>query len=252
MRENFQQAVALVLSLEGGFVDHAADTGGPTNLGITLSTLARARGTSASLADVRALSRDEAAAIYRRFYWDPVRGDELPAGVDLAVFDCAVHSGPRRAVSMLQGLLGVPVDGICGPVTLAAARSRDGSALVTALGDRRLGFLGRLPGAAIFGRGWTRRVAAVSRAALAMVPALHPPHQKETRMNDTKSILTSRTVWSNLVGLVAIGLSLGGFNVAGIDTGPVVDAGLQAIAGASFVASTLFRVIATRKIATAK
>jgi lysozyme family protein len=250
MRDSFPQSVALVLSLEGGYVDNAADPGGPTNFGITLATLARARGAAVTAADVRALRRDEATQIYRRLYWDAAGADALPAGIDLAVFDCAVHSGPRRAVLMLQEQLGVTTDGVCGPLTAGAARRCDALVLLGKLEASRRTFLGRLPGAPVFIRGWRSRVTTVHRAARAMARANTPPSpQKEAAMSDTKSILSSRTVWSNLVGLAAIGLSLGGFDVAGFDSGPLVDAGLQVVAGASFVASTLFRVLATRKLA---
>lgn len=250
MKESFPASVALVLALEGGYSEHPADPGGPTRFGITLKTLARARGAEVTASDVRTLGSGEAAEIYRRLYWDAVNGDLLPAGLDLAVFDCAVHSGPRRAVQMLQRQLGVAADGICGPLTREAALRCDARAVLNTLEAARLDFLGRLPGASVFGRGWRSRVTTIHRAARAMaVPGTPSPQQKDTIMSDTKSILSSRTVWSNLVGLAAIGLSLGGFNVAGIDSGPLVDAGLQVVAGASFVASTLFRVLASRKIA---
>ena len=104
---SFPGAVALVLAHEGGFVDHAHDPGGATNLGITRATLEQARGGPASRAEVRRLSVGEAKTIYRRFYWDPIRADDLPAGLDLAVFDFAVHSGPGRSVKSLQAVLGV-------------------------------------------------------------------------------------------------------------------------------------------------
>jgi hypothetical protein len=67
-------------------------------------------------------------------------------------------------------------------------------------------------------------------------------------MIELKSILESRTVWANLVGLVAFLLSVMGFSTAAFDSGQVVDAILNIIAGGSFLASTVFRVIATRKI----
>ncbi|MCD6073099.1 MAG: hypothetical protein K0S42_3615 [Microvirga sp.] len=117
----FDHAVELVLQHEGGFVHHAQDPGGATKFGITRETLSRVRGRPATIEDVRALTRAEAVAVYRRLYWDAVRGDDLPPGLDLAVFDLAVNSGPARAVRMLQTVLGVAVDGIVGPVTLEAA-----------------------------------------------------------------------------------------------------------------------------------
>ena len=116
----FEHAVGLVLQHEGGFVQHPSDPGGATKFGITRETLARARGRPVSVDDVRRPdARRRPSPIYRRLYWDAVRADELPPGLDLAVFDLAVNSGPSRAVRMLQAVLGVEADGIVGPVTLA-------------------------------------------------------------------------------------------------------------------------------------
>ncbi|HWK79583.1 MAG TPA: glycosyl hydrolase 108 family protein, partial [Thermomicrobiales bacterium] len=159
----FEAAVEHVLKHEGGFVQHPRDPGGATKFGITRETLSRAKGRRASINDVRRLSRKEAIAIYRQLYWDTVRADELPPGLDLAVFDLAVNSGPARAVRMLQTALGVEADGIIGPVTLGAAREADVPATIRRLTKARLGFLGRLATWPVFGLGWRRRVLAVEQ-----------------------------------------------------------------------------------------
>jgi lysozyme family protein len=169
---NFLRVLALVLRSEGGFVDHPADPGGATNYGITLATLSACRDRRCTKDDVRELTAEEAGEIYRSRYWDKARCDELPAGIDYAVFDAAVHSGPGRAVRMLQNALGVAPDGIVGPMTLAAARRCDPRAVIAAICDERLSMMRRLPGWAVFGRGWSRRVAEVRRTASAM--ADHP------------------------------------------------------------------------------
>jgi lysozyme family protein len=162
----FDLRLPVVLSHEGGFVQHPQDPGGATKFGITRQTLARFRQEPVSVEDVRRLTTAEAAEIYRRLYWDPIRADELPAGVDLAVFDFAVNSGPSRAVRALQTVLGVLVDGVVGPVTLAAARAADAAGLIRRLTRDRLRFLSRLAIWPIFGRGWRRRVLAVEQEAL--------------------------------------------------------------------------------------
>jgi lysozyme family protein len=163
---SFPAALGVVLSHEGGFVDHPLDPGGPTKFGITLATLARARGCAVTAGEVRALGREEAGGIYRRLYWDEIRADELPDGVDLALFDFAVNAGTTRAARTLQTVLGCPADGIVGPVTLAAARSARAPDTVRALTRARLDHLSRLPTWPVFGRGWRRRVLAVETAAL--------------------------------------------------------------------------------------
>ncbi|RDI58735.1 glycoside hydrolase family 108 protein [Microvirga subterranea] len=163
---SFDRSLAEVLRHEGGFVQHPADPGGATKHGITRATLSRFRGRPVSVEDVRALTREEAGTIYRRHYWDAVRGDELPAGVDLALFDFAVNSGPERAVRRLQGILGVPADGVVGPRTLAAARNAEAADVIRRLTRARHTFLSGLASWPIFGRGWRSRVLAVEQEAL--------------------------------------------------------------------------------------
>jgi lysozyme family protein len=257
MQDSFEKALACVLRHEGGWSDHVLDPGGATNRGITRATLERVRGRPVSKAELMALSPAETATIYRRLYWNAVAGDALPAGVDLAVFDCAVNSGPRRAALLLQQALGVTADGIVGPRTLAAAGAADARSLIRQLQASRLAFLRRLPTFAVFGRGWSRRVAEVERAALTLAgtPATATPHppaarptQQETDMLGLKSILASRTVLANLVGLVAFGLSAAGFDTGSLKADALVDAALATVTGASFVASTVFRVVATKKL----
>lgn len=168
----FHACVAEVLGHEGGYVYHPRDPGGCTNFGITRATLEAWRRAPVACADVRAMDVAEARAIYRAHYWNAVRGDDLPAGIDLCVFDAAVNSGRRRAAQWLQHVLGVGADGAIGPVTLGALRRvNDRRTLVHRLGDVRLAFLRDLDTWPDFGRGWTNRVRAVRAAALRMVPA---------------------------------------------------------------------------------
>jgi len=176
MTERFEACLARVLEQEGGYADHPADPGGATNLGITRRTLAAWRGVrpwwQLPKAAVKTLARPEAGRIYRGLYWNRCAGQNLPAGLDLALFDFAVNSGPERAIKALQKIVRVKADGFIGPVTLGAVRARIATAgvagLIVALCDGRLSFLQRLVIAATFGRGWARRVAAIRSAALTM------------------------------------------------------------------------------------
>lgn len=178
-RSRFDICLDAVLRHEGGYVDHPSDPGGATNLGITRKTLARWRQVAPWWAlgkdEVRGLQRAEAAKIYRASYWDRVRAGRLPDGLDLALFDFAVNSGPERAVRSLQAELMVVADGHIGPLTLEAINSRmarDGAAaLIEALCNRRLSFLTRLASFATFGKGWSSRVAAIRKDALAAAGA---------------------------------------------------------------------------------
>lgn len=168
MRENFQTCLNAVLAHEGGWADHPEDPGGATMKGITIGTYRAWKGRSVSKAKLRAISDAEVAAIYRKKYWDAVRGDDLPSGLDFVAFDAAVNSGVSRGTKWLQGAVGVTADGKIGPNTLSAARAVDPIRAVNAACDARMQFLRRLKGWPTFGKGWSRRVAEVREMALSM------------------------------------------------------------------------------------
>lgn len=171
MQANFAASLALVLKSEGGYVDDPRDPGGATNMGITLRTLAAWRGVKTlPKSEVQHLSQAEAGQIYKSRYWDAIAGDALPAGVDYAVFDFAVNSGPLAATKGLQTAVGVTVDGIIGNMTIAATAKAPSTAILT-LCANRLASLERLPTWQTFGAGWSNRIHDVRGAALQMVGA---------------------------------------------------------------------------------
>ena len=169
MKENFDSALAAVLHHEGGYVNHPKDPGGMTNLGVTRRVWEEWTSHPVNEADMRGLTPGMVEPLYRERYWRKVRGDELPPGVDLAVFDCAVNSGPGRAAMLLQQAIGVWPDGVIGPKTMAAIKAADAKATVDRFCDLRLAFLRGLPTWSTFGKGWERRVKDVRRQAKAMV-----------------------------------------------------------------------------------
>ncbi|MDB5507314.1 MAG: hypothetical protein JWR75_1952 [Devosia sp.] len=223
MPDRFAESLDQLLLHEGGFVDHPQDPGGATNLGITRKTLARWRRVSPwwglPVAEVKALRRAEAAAIYAADYWKPVHAGELPPGIDLAVFDFAVNSGPARAAKTLQGVLGVTADGRIGPATLAAVKARvalyGAAGLIDALSGRRLQFLTRLATFATFGRGWTRRVEAIRVAARAAAGSSPDVQQRETTPMD---VFTGYRTYLIAASMVLAGLA----QLLGIDL-PALD-----------------------------
>jgi lysozyme family protein len=164
----YAESIRRLLVSEGGYVNHPSDPGGPTNFGITLGDYRRYVKAEATAADVRAMKVEEAKAIYRAKYWNAVRGDDLPAGVDYCVFDYAVNSGTGRAPKVLQRVLGASVTGRMDDATLAATRRRDARTTVQAICDERLRFLQGLKTWPVFGKGWSKRVGEVRIAALAM------------------------------------------------------------------------------------
>ncbi|MCL4065759.1 hypothetical protein M3484_04160 [Pseudomonas sp. GX19020] len=171
MRDNFERCLSEVLKHEGGWSDHPADPGGATMKGVTLATFRKYR-PSATKADLRAISEADLRMIYRGGYWDRIRGDDLPAGLDLVAFDAAVNSGPGRGARWLQSALGVSADGQIGPKTIAAAKAHaDRQKVIRTACQDRLRWLQTLGIWATFGKGWARRVAAVEAAALTMAAA---------------------------------------------------------------------------------
>jgi hypothetical protein len=167
----FDLCLEVVLNKEGGFSDHREDPGGPTMMGITQKTLAAWRGEPVTADDVRALTREEACEIYRANYWNAMKCDELPRGIDLMVFDFGVNAGPATSVKMLQRAVGSKPDGAVGDFTLRAVRATEPRALLEALARARLDFYRKLDTWETFGRGWENRVNEVRRQALLMVAA---------------------------------------------------------------------------------
>lgn len=175
MIENRDQFLSLVFEVEGGYSNNPSDPGGCTNMGVTIKTLSDWRGEECGPEDVAQLTKDEATSIFLSRYWQAVRGDQLPSGLDLYVADTAVNSGPARAAKILQQLVGAEADSFIGPLTLQAVRKRDPLQLLLDYHAARMQFLLGLSSWDKFGRGWTNRctrVFAVAKDRVQKRPAL--------------------------------------------------------------------------------
>jgi lysozyme family protein len=168
MQENWDDSFAAVLKHEGGFVNHPKDPGGMTNLGVTRRNWEVYLNRSVTEAEMRALTPDIVKPFYKSQYWDKIKGDDLPAGVDYAAYDLAVNSGTGKAAKFLQEIAGVTADGAIGPKSLEAIKSCDPEQTIDALCDMRLDFLKRLSTFETFGKGWSIRVADVKDKATGM------------------------------------------------------------------------------------
>jgi lysozyme family protein len=199
---NFAYCERTVLVFEGGKVDNPNDPGGRTNEGVIQRVYdgwrRRKNLPLRSVYEMEAAERDD---IYRNQYWDAVRGDELPAGVDLAVFDGAVNSGPAQATKWLQRALDVAADGHIGEATLRALEEcTDIDGLIVRICARRLAFMQSLRTWGTFGSGWAKRVAAVQRASLHLAQGnvsdtaatVDGGHVK-ARLNDAKPVPQTAT-----------------------------------------------------------
>ena len=171
--ENFDGLLTHVLKHEGGWANHPADPGGATMKGVTqrvYTAWRKAQGKPDQ--SVRYISDAELKAIYQQNYWNVVRGDELPSGLDYPTFDGGVNSGPPRGARWLQGALGVKTDGIVGIATLQAAKTaRDKAAVARKACELRRSFLRGLKTFSTFGKGWMRRVAEVEAHSVALALA---------------------------------------------------------------------------------
>lgn len=169
MNTNFDDCFKMLMVHEGGYTNDPRDSGGMTNWGVTHIDWAAWVGHEPSADEMRALTQDDVKPLYKRKYWDNLKCDDLPGGVDWAVFDFGVNSGIGRSAKYLQRLVGVDADGVIGPATLAAVNAHDPKILIENLCAARMDFLRGLSNFDHFGRGWTTRVQEVQRQAESMV-----------------------------------------------------------------------------------
>ena len=165
MKKNYDHCLEMILHHEGGYVNHPKDPGGETNLGVTKRVWEEHGGTK----DMKDLTVEDVGPIYKKSYWDRVKGDELPAGLDLCVFDFGVNAGTGRAAKYLQNLVGATADGAIGPATLrtvnAYVQVEGLGATIDAYQSARQGYYEKLSTFETFGKGWTRRVIETTSSA---------------------------------------------------------------------------------------
>jgi lysozyme family protein len=177
MKDNFEQCFALVLKTEGGFQDDPHDLGnvladgrpGCTNMGVTQATWEAWVGHMVTHADMGALTPNDVLPLYKKNFWDGCNCDDMPYGLDYALYDLAVNSGVRRAIRFLQQVLGVTDDGVVGPATMAAINGGDDRDLIRKLCDKRLNFLRGIPSWSRYSTTWGDRIASVEKTSLSMV-----------------------------------------------------------------------------------
>ena len=170
MISNWQKSFELMLKSEGGFVNHPSDPGGMTNLGVTKATWENWVGRESDEAEMRGLTPEKVEPLYKKKYWDAVRGDEIEnGGVAYLLFDFAVNAGVGRSIKTLQTAVGVTPDGGFGPMTMAAVQAVDPNELIERFSQAKEDFYRSLTTFATFGKGWLNRVADVKVKASAML-----------------------------------------------------------------------------------
>jgi len=169
MISNWDNAFKLMLKSEGGYVNNPADPGGMTNLGVTKATWENWVGRESDEAEMRGLTPEKVEPLYKKKYWDAVRSDELPVGLDYLLFDFAVNAGVGRSIKTLQTAVGVTPDGGFGPMTMAAVQAVDPVELIERFSQAKEDFYRSLTTFSTFGKGWLNRVADVKQKASSMV-----------------------------------------------------------------------------------
>lgn len=169
MKDNFDKCLKMLLAHEGGFVNHPKDPGGMTNLGVTKAVYDKWIGRSATEQEMRDLTPEDVGPIYKANYWDKVRGDDLPSGVDWCAFDWGVNSGTGRPAKAIQRAVGATPDGAIGPRTLQSVAEADPEHIIRYVYEVRQKFYESLKTFETFGRGWTRRNKETLKQALEML-----------------------------------------------------------------------------------
>lgn len=153
----FDDALDLILTLEGGDTNDPRDPGGLTRFGI-------AQAAHPGI-DVANLTKAGAAEIYKSKYWRPLRCADMPPGLAVAVFDCGVNQGTTVAARLLQRAAGTPEDGVVGPRTLTALSGASARILDDFMARRAVRYAdtARFD---VYGRGWMTRLFVVHREAV--------------------------------------------------------------------------------------
>jgi len=177
MIENWSKSFDMVIAHEGGFTNDERDPGnklpdgrkGSTMLGCTQANWEKYIGHEVTQDDMKLLKKEDVKPLYKRDYWDAVKGDDLPVGVDYAVFDFAINAGPSAARKMIQKALGVTADGAIGPATMKAIQEANGKDLLDKFSHSKEAFYKSLPTFQTYGKGWLKRVTDVQTSASTMI-----------------------------------------------------------------------------------
>jgi len=169
MKNNFDKCLHMLLEHEGGYVNNVHDKGGMTNLGVTKRVYDKWIGRESTEQEMRDLTPDDVAPIYKKNYWNRVKGDQLPSGLDWACFDWAVNSGSGRPAKAVQRAVGATQDGAIGNQTLGLIAEKDPKFIIDYVYTVRQAFYESLDDYKHFGRGWSRRNTETLHQAMKMV-----------------------------------------------------------------------------------
>lgn len=184
----FTQAHKFTAQWEGGLSDHPNDKGGITKYGVSIAFLFNIAQTQAgrdvldrmgirlpvTRETIKALTPDQAAALFRWQFWDRLHLDDLHPRTALIVYDAAVNHGPARSVKLAQQACNIvslraklDVDGALGPLTRAALKANNTPTMHAQAIEQRRRFYRNIvdnnPSQAVFLRGWLNRADALEQ-----------------------------------------------------------------------------------------
>ena len=231
MISNFSKALAFTLAYEGGWSDHPNDPGGATMKGITLAVYRQFK-PGATKADLKKISDGDVAEIYSTNYWRKVNGDGLASGVDLATFDAAVNSGVSRGLKWLMASIGGSDD-----------------QTVRRICAKRLGFVQSLKIWSTFGKGWSRRIAAVEAKGVAWALAAKSPRSAVKAGLLDQHAAAKKTADRQQAGASGGGLATGaGGGAYGVDAAHAETAANLLVAGLLLAGLAVVAVLVVRAI----
>ena len=169
MKNNFDKCLHMLLEHEGGYVNNKHDKGGMTNLGVTKRVYEDWVDRKVTEQEMRDLTPDDVAPIYKKNYWDRVKGDYVYSGVDWCLFDWAVNSGSGRPAKAVQRAVGATPDGVIGKQTVGLIMEKDPKFIIDYVYTVRQAFYEGLDDYKHFGRGWSRRNTETLHQAMKMV-----------------------------------------------------------------------------------
>lgn len=179
--QNFDKSLQLILKSEGGFTMNPLDAGnklpdgrqGCTNKGITQASWEEFVGHPVTTNDMRNLTQEQISRFYKAKYWATAKCDQLPSGLDYAVFDFAINAGVGRAIKTLQQAIGINADGLIGSVTLFELARCNANSIIDKYSEKKIEFyqelVARKPSQNIFLKGWLNRVSVTRQDAKSLV-----------------------------------------------------------------------------------
>lgn len=177
MIENWDAAFEHVINHEGGFTDDERDAGnklpdgrkGCTMWGCTQANWEAYIGKKITHDDMRALKKEDVKPLYKKNYWDAIRGDVMPKGIDYLLFDFAINAGATQSKKLLQKAVGATPDGIIGSGTLREMQNISEAELIIRFSEEKEKFYKSLSSFPTYGKGWLRRVAQVKTISEGMI-----------------------------------------------------------------------------------